>query len=139
MNNNPSRYMHPRTVGMVNYGPVTDYDYLGYDRSYSNSYSTAEAYPQTSGYTQYPNNHVQFQNSQAYPTVMNSMIGAQPPPPQPQQPQQHQQVYHMSSNASAMPFGPQYVTAPGPYGYRPVSAQGYAQAPPQQMFPRQQY
>ena len=126
VNNNPSRYVCPPRNGLPNYGPVTDYDYLGYDRSYSNSYSTAEAYPQTSasgGYTQYQANSA----PQAYPSVV-SVPQAQP------QHHHHQQVYHMNPNP--MPYQTQYGSAgPTAYGYRPVNSGAFVQS--HQMNPQQ--
>jgi hypothetical protein len=47
----PIRYAPSPRLGPCNYGPCSDYDYYGYDRTYSTSYSTSDLFQPSSGYT----------------------------------------------------------------------------------------
>lgn len=123
-NNTPIRYVQPPRQGLCNYGPCPDYDYMGYDRSYSTSYSTTElfqpnGYPGAGGY-----------GAQAYQ--------AQAPPPAPPAQQGYQGAASVNvpqqqayGQMNANPYG--YT-----YGYRPTVA-GYTpgHVAPANPYPRQ--
>jgi hypothetical protein len=122
INNNPSRYALPSRVGInPNYGPTTDYDYLGYDRSYSTSYSTAEQFQQQQQQQQqqaggYHNQQQQQQQQQQPQQYYPSIIGVH----QQQQPQVYQMAYNgQQQQQPQQQYGQQMQPQ---YGYRPIMA-----------------
>ena len=60
------RYIQSNRAGLGDYGAYNDYDYYGYDNSYSTSYSTSEMYPSAG----YPSNYVSSQYMTAPPQQM---------------------------------------------------------------------